>query len=93
MNEMRRVETPEEIEANTRVMNELVRKDSFTIEKFYEVVGELDQKWQSIMRRLEQYENGDTDWDNTFPPVLRNMSVLGLELDRISTRTVLREGE
>ena len=93
MNEMRRVETPEEIAENTRIMNEVVLKDSFTIEKYYEVIRAMNDRWLSIMNHLEKYENGDNTYEQTFAPCQRQLSILALEMDRVSTRNIRQPGE
>lgn len=86
-------ETPEQIVENTRLMNEEIRKDAFSYENWKFVLSAFEDRWNGIVNRLMEYEKGKYSYDETIPLVQRQLSVLALEMDRVSTRNVLKPGE
>lgn len=86
-------ETPAQIAENMRLMNVRLMNDSFTYESWKEVLSSFEDRWNGIVNRVMEYEKGKYSYEDAIPLVQRQLSVLALEMDRVSTRNVIKPGE
>ena len=67
---------------------ELKEDDIMEYETFRQVIESFEDRWNAIINMLLTYESGAKSYDDTIPPLKRIMSVLGQEMDRVSTREI-----
>ena len=65
--------------------------DYLTFASFNALMIQFEDKWNDIVNALLQYQNGMRKFDDTIPAIKRQLSVLGQEMDRASTREVLND--
>jgi len=76
------IETPEQIAENMRLMTEEIKRDSFTYDNWLAIINAMHDRWLDIIEAIQSFQT-------IVPPVQRQLSVLALEMDRVSTRNVL----
>ena len=83
------IETPEQIAENMRLMTEEIKRDSFTYDNWLAIINAMHDRWLDIIEAIQSLQNGSRSFQTIVPPVQRQLSVLALEMDRVSTRNVL----
>lgn len=68
-----------------------VEDDYLTFGAFNSLMINFEDKWNDIINALIQYHNGMRTFDDTIPAIKRQLSILGQEMDRASTRVVLND--
>ena len=68
-----------------------VIEDYLTYATFNALMIQFEDQWNDIVNALIEYRNGIRTFNDTIPAIKRQLSVLGQEMDRTSTREVLND--